>query len=83
VPANPLYSVIVIDANANRIARIGRYGNVDDTARDLEEGRDGIRLCWPRAVAASDNALYVVDAGNRRILEARLSYAAEETVALP
>jgi hypothetical protein len=56
---------------------------VDDTERDLREGRDGIRLCWPRAAAASDNALYVVDAGNRRILKAKLSYAAEETVALP
>ena len=83
VPANPLYSVIVLDANANPIARIGRYGNVDDTERDLREGRDGIRLCWPRAAAASDNALYVVDTGNRRILKAAISYAAEQTVALP
>jgi hypothetical protein len=83
VPVNPLYSVIVLDANANRIARLGRYGNTDDTEQDLKKGGDGIRLCWPRSVAASDNALYVVDTGNRRILKAALSYVTEETVALP
>jgi len=83
VAANATYSVFVIDANANRIARIGRYGNTDDTEKDLKEGRDGIRLCWPRAVAASDSALYIVDAGNRRILKAALSYAVQETIPLP
>jgi hypothetical protein len=83
IPANHLYSVTVIDSNGNRIARFGRYGNVDDTETDLKAGRDGLRFCWPRAVVASDTALYVADVGNRRVLKAALSYATEETVPVP
>jgi hypothetical protein len=83
LPANQLHSVVVIDANANLIVRLGRYGNVDDTAKDIQAGGDGLRFVWPRAVAASDTALYVADHGNRRILRAMLSYAAVATVGLP
>jgi hypothetical protein len=77
IPANHLCSVTVIDSNGNRIARFGRYGNVDDTEADLKAGKDGLRFCWPRAVVASDTALYVADVGNRRVLKAVLTYAAE------
>jgi hypothetical protein len=77
IPANHLCSVTVIDSNGNRIARLGRYGNVDDTEADLKAGKDGLRFCWPRAVVASDTALYVADVGNRRVLKAVLTYAAE------
>jgi hypothetical protein len=83
VPANQLYSVVVLDGNGNRMARFGRYGNVDDTEADLKAGKDGIRFIWPRALAASDTALYVSDFGGQRILKAALSYAAEEIVPLP
>jgi hypothetical protein len=83
IPANQLYSVMVLDANGNRIARLGRYGNVDDSEADLKEKKDGLRFAWPRATAVSDTAIYVIDDGNRRILKAALSYAAEETVPLP
>jgi hypothetical protein len=83
VTSNHLYSIVVLDANGNRMARIGRYGNVDDSEADLKENKDGIRLVWPRAVAASDTALYVSDPGNMRILKAALSYAAEETAPVP
>ncbi len=83
LPANHLFSVIVLDANGNSIARLGRYGNVDDTARDVKEQKDGLRFVWMRAIAVSDSALYVADTGNRRILKAVLSYAAEETLPLP
>jgi hypothetical protein len=79
VPANHFNSIMVLDPNGNRIARFGRYGNVDDN--DPKYG--GIHLCWPRGVAASDTAFYVADVGNRRILKAALSYAAEETVPAP
>jgi len=74
IPANHLCSVIVLDSNGNRIARIGRYGNPDDP---------GVRFAWLRAAAASDTALYVCDHGNRRILKAELAYHAEETAPLP
>ena len=83
VTANQLFSIVVLDANGNRMARIGRYGNVDDTETDLKENKDGIRLVWPRMVATSDTALYVSDFGNLRVLKAALSYAAEETVPAP
>jgi RNA polymerase sigma factor (sigma-70 family) len=84
IPSGQLYSVTVLDSNMNRVARFGRYGNVDDSEDDIKTGKgDGIRIAWMRAVAASDVALYVVDPGNRRILRAALSYAAEETVPVP
>jgi RNA polymerase sigma-70 factor (ECF subfamily) len=79
IPSNQLYSVTVLDSNMNRIARFGRYGNVDDA--DPKVGK--IHFAWLRAVAASDVALYAADHGNRRILRAALSYAAEETVPAP
>jgi len=74
VPARQLCSVMVLDANGNRIARLGRYGNVDD---------EGLRFAWVRGVCASDTALYAIDYGNRRILKAALSYEAEEEAPLP
>jgi hypothetical protein len=74
IPARQLCSLVVLDANGNRVARLGRYGNVDD---------DGLRFCSPRAVAVSDSAAYVLDHDNRRIVRAALSYAAEGTAALP
>ncbi len=79
IPSMHLYSVVVIDSNGNRIARIGRYGNVDDA--DEKHGR--IHMAWPRAVAVSDTGLYVMDYGNLRIFRCKLSYAAEESMALP
>jgi hypothetical protein len=74
VPAMHLYSVMVLDANGNRVLRVGRYGNVDD---------EGIRFAWVRATAVSDRALYALDYGNRRVLKSALNYAAEESVNVP
>jgi RNA polymerase sigma factor (sigma-70 family) len=84
VPCNYTHSVLVLDSNGNVITNLGKYGNVDDTEADIKEKKgDGIRLVWPRSVAANDWALYVADHGSRRILRAALSYAAEETVPVP
>ncbi|MCX7805438.1 MAG: hypothetical protein N3A38_09655, partial [Planctomycetota bacterium] len=79
IPARQLCSVVVLDSNCNRIARIGRYGNVDDASSAI----GGIHFAHPRAVTVTDAALYVVDDANRRILKAALFYAAEETVPAP
>jgi hypothetical protein len=79
LPSSQFYSVTVLDSNMNRVARIGRYGNVDDA--DPSCGK--IHFAWLRAVAVSDVALYAADHANRRILRAALSYAAEETVPVP
>lgn len=83
LPANQLYSVLVLDSNANLVARIGRYGNVDDSEADLKANRDGVRVALMRALAVSDKALYIADVGNARILKAALSYHAEATVPVP
>ena len=69
---------MVVDTNGNRVARVGRYGNVDDA--DKQAGR--IHFAWPKAVAVSDTAVYVADMANRRFLKAVLEYAVEETVKL-
>ncbi len=66
--------MVVIDANANLVARVGRYGNVDD---------EGVRFVWPRALCVSDTAMYVADTGNRRILKASISYYARQASPLP
>jgi len=79
IPALHLYSVVVLDSNGNRIARIGRYGNVDDA--DEKCGR--IHMAWPRGVAVSDSGLYVMDYGNLRIFRCKLGYHAEEELPLP
>lgn len=82
VPAQHLYSIMVVDSNGNKIVRLGRYGNVDDTEADLKEKKDGLRFAWARTVAVTDTAVYVGDAANRRVLQAALRYAVEETAIL-
>jgi hypothetical protein len=79
VPQVHLCSVGVIDGNGNKVLRIGRYGNADDA----DEKCGKIHVTWPRAVAVSDTAAYILDYGNKRIVKAALSYEAEETVPVP
>jgi len=83
IAGNHVKSVVVIDSNGNRMARLGRYGNIDDTDADVKAGKDGLRFAWMRAVAVSDTALYVTDEYNHRILKAVLYYSAEEILPLP
>jgi hypothetical protein len=78
LPSTHLFSVVVLDSNGNRIARLGRYGNVDDA--DEKCGR--IHVSWPVCAAVSDEALYIQDHGDLRILRCTLGYHAEETVPL-
>ncbi|MCX7804649.1 MAG: hypothetical protein N3A38_05605 [Planctomycetota bacterium] len=79
IPARQLCSVVVYDSNGNRVARFGRYGNVDDA--DPKAG--GIHLVTPRGVTASDTSFYVIDSDQNRLLKAALTYAAEETAPVP
>jgi hypothetical protein len=82
VPARHLCSVLVVDSNGNRIARIGRYGNADSQGPGSPVPEPDIGLCNPAYIAVSDKALYIHDGANRRILKAKLGYEAEETVPL-
>jgi hypothetical protein len=79
IASNQLCSVMVLDANGNAVARVGRYGNVDDA--DEKYGK--IHFSWIRNVAVSDTAMYVADQPNRRVLKAKILYHAEEEVPLP
>ena len=73
------YSVEIIDRNGNSLLRFGRYGNVDDRPRNAGVGFD-IPMAWPIRVRAGDDACFVADMLNDRLLRVKLSYAAEEAV---
>jgi hypothetical protein len=62
-----------------------RPRRADDPAdlKPPKELAEEIPFRAPRFVAASDEALYVNDTGNRRFVRCALGYAAEETVPLP
>jgi hypothetical protein len=91
------YRVGVLDTAGNEITHFGGYGNADDTPmRDGEFGMrnggaqssriahpaSGIAFSWLIGVAATDRHAYMGDGLNRRLLRARLVYAAEATAAI-
>ena len=86
------YSVAVLDSAGNLIARIGRYGNVDDGKPLIDEGSppgarstggDEIALFHaPYLATHTDRRLFIADPGNFRILSVKLGYHAEERVGL-
>ncbi|MBA4387926.1 MAG: hypothetical protein C0404_08085 [Verrucomicrobia bacterium] len=104
VPATHTFSINVLDANGNLIARIGRYGNADNRGPDspVVDPKTGLLrprraddpvdlkspdelaaepgFYWAPAVAVTDEALYVNDQGNSRIVRCKLACLAEETV---
>ena len=72
VPNVFTFSVDVLDTNGAPIARIGRYGNADDT--------DGPVWAWPAFLAQSDGKVYVSDPLNCRVTVLSLGSAVEKTV---
>ncbi len=72
------FGVTVLDAAGNLITRFGQYGNQDDPGEGAY-----IPFAWPYAVAASNEAIYVADMVNHRIVRVRLEAAQEILVALP
>jgi sugar lactone lactonase YvrE len=86
------FSVAVLDSTGNLILRVGRCGNVDDgralvpdggppSARSL--GGDEVALFHAAYLGTmTDRRLFIADAGNERILGVKLSYHADEKVAL-
>ncbi|MHC4916313.1 MAG: hypothetical protein ACYTGB_12560 [Planctomycetota bacterium] len=73
------FRVNVIDTNANPITHFGRYGNADNNTAKEESG---IHFSWLAAVAVTDKNIYTGDALNRHVLKIKVTYAAEETVAV-
>lgn len=74
VPAVQTSSVNVLDAGGNLVLRIGGYGNVDSREP---------AFVGPRYAAATDEALYVDDYENERVVRMALGYHVEETLELP
>jgi hypothetical protein len=83
VPHTHLSTVLVLDANFNRVVRVGSYGNVDNDGSESARPKPEIGLASPNYVWAADRALYVADGGNKRLLRADLGYEAEEEAPLP
>jgi hypothetical protein len=92
------FRVGVLDAAGNLVTWFGGYGNQDDPSmRDGEFGmRNGeagssriphpasrIPLGWVHAVAVGDQAVYIGDRLNGRVVRVKLGAAAEESAALP
>ncbi|MFH1022629.1 MAG: hypothetical protein V1809_04515 [Planctomycetota bacterium] len=75
-PEVPRFSVKVLDSAGNELARIGSYGNADSAGPGSKIPEPEIAFAWPAYVAVTDEAVYVSDMVNRRVLRAKLVYAA-------
>jgi hypothetical protein len=80
VPDAPGYCVAVLDAAGNLITRFGAYGNRDAAGPGSAVPIPPIPLWSPERVAALDYDVFVADTLGCRIVQVRLTYAAEETV---
>ncbi|MDP6504662.1 MAG: hypothetical protein QF886_13650, partial [Planctomycetota bacterium] len=72
-------SIKIIDSNGNQILRLGGYGNMDARGPGSPAPKPEIAMAWPLVVYATDNACYIADTVNRRIVKAALGYEALET----
>jgi hypothetical protein len=66
----------VLDTGGNLIRWFGTYGNADSSTGAVP---GEIGFCWPQSVAVGDQAAYVSDRLNRRIVAVNLEYAATAT----
>lgn len=73
-PESPLFSVKMLDDNANLLARFGSYGNADSAGTGSKSPEPEIAFVWPAYVAATDEAVYVSDMLNRRIVRVKIGY---------
>jgi hypothetical protein len=81
-PIAHMGTILVLDANLNRIVRIGNYGNVDNNGPESAYPDPEIGLFSPQFLWAGDRSLYIADLGNSRLLRADLTYEVEEEVAV-
>jgi hypothetical protein len=73
------FRVGVLDTAGNEILHFGSYGNQDSAGPGSLIPKPEIAFCWIQAVGVSDEAIYVGDRLNRRIVRLKLGYEAEET----
>ncbi|MCG3181958.1 MAG: hypothetical protein BIFFINMI_04404 [Phycisphaerae bacterium] len=70
------FSVEMLDNAGNQIARIGRYGNVDDPE---ESGGADLHFAWAAFADFAGDRLYVSDSVNRRISIIRFDWKDEKS----
>jgi len=73
------FRIGVIDPAGNEICFFGSYGNQDSGGPESPIPVPEVPLCWPHAVAVGDEAVYIGDRLNRRVLRVKIAYAAEAT----
>ncbi len=73
------FRVGVLDTAGNEITHFGGYGNADSAGPKSAVPEPEIAFSWLVGVAVTDRYAYTGDTLARRLLRARLVYAAEET----
>jgi hypothetical protein len=76
------FRVGVLDTNGNDLTHFGGYGNADSCGPESKEkvlAEPEIAFSWLIGVGVTDRYAYMGDCANRRLLRARLVYAAEES----
>jgi DNA-binding beta-propeller fold protein YncE len=73
------FSVEMLDAGGNQIARIGRYGNADSAGVGTKLPEPEIAFAWPAFVSYAGGKVFVGDAGNHRLTVVKFDHAAEES----
>lgn len=81
-PDGGRFRVAILDTNGNEIGFMGEYGNRDSAGPKSAVPGPDIPLAWPSAVGVSDQAVYVSDVLNRRIVRARLAHKQSATCAV-
>jgi hypothetical protein len=84
-PSSFYFSVEMLDAAGNRIARIGEYGNGDSAGPGSKIPEPQIAFAGPVACdfAEADGKLYVSDIANRRVVVVRFDFADSAECAVP
>jgi len=79
-PDTARFRVGVIDTNGNDLAHFGGYGTADNRgpeSKDKALAIPDLAFSWLVSVGVTDKYLYTGDSLNRRLLRAKLTYAAE------
>ena len=77
------FRVGVLDTGGNLVCWFGNYGNQDSAGPGSLIPTPEIPIGWVHAVAANDEAAFVGDRLNQRVVRVKLNYAAEAACALP
>jgi hypothetical protein len=77
------FRVGVLDTAGNLICWFGNYGNQDSAGPGSAIPTPEIPLGWAQAVAVNDDAAFVGDRLNQRVVRVKLGHASEATCSLP